>query len=211
MKMNRYSTKEEIFKHIKKEGQEYVQVSHKFSAGTVVKEHFHLYANEWLIFTKGKFEVSTDFKKNIVTGSDKFSFIHLPKGYIHGLTCLTDISYTVLRDGEDTITYLDPILEMRSAIAPVGNESTRVWSLYHKKNLHIAYIEVATMTEKQRSDTTYRIENGEGQLIINNRVKRVKKGDVLSVSQGDAHYFKSKKGLEVLAITHSENMVLENR
>ncbi|MCD6522467.1 MAG: hypothetical protein J7K68_01855 [Candidatus Diapherotrites archaeon] len=72
-----------------------------------MQEHIHPHANEWIIFTKGRFEVSIDSEKTVVDtlSSDGAHILFFPKGHKHGVKFLSDMLYFVLRDGVSKTIY----------------------------------------------------------------------------------------------------------
>ena len=100
-----YSTLEELLGNLTKKDKDYILVQHDFKKGEVVKPHYHPEANEWVIFRNGKVEITLELETATVQSSEEYSVVYFPKNKFHGLKCLTDISYLVLRDKKDKTKY----------------------------------------------------------------------------------------------------------
>jgi len=100
-----YKTREEALEEITKEDKDYIFLKHSFKEGREIKEHYHPKANEWIIFNSGECEIGLNSELGIFAPHSNALAIHFPKGKIHGLICLTDISYWVLRDRKDKTIY----------------------------------------------------------------------------------------------------------
>ena len=100
-----YSTLEELLGNLTKKDKDYILVRHDFKKGDVVKPHYHPEANEWALFRNGKVEIILESETATVQSSGKYFVVHFPKTKFHGLKCLTDISYFVLRDKKDKTKY----------------------------------------------------------------------------------------------------------
>lgn len=78
---------------------DYTIIRHDFKKGEIIDSHKHL-VDEWVIFNYGKCEVILGLESKIVEAKNNALAIYLPKNNEHGLNCLTDISYWVLRKTE---------------------------------------------------------------------------------------------------------------
>ena len=97
--IRRYRHLREAIDDIQKVDKEYVSVRHKLPAGKVVDNHFHPNIEEWVIFDSiGKARLSLDFERVNICDPIGVMAVHVPKGYIHSLKPLTDISYLVVRN-----------------------------------------------------------------------------------------------------------------
>ncbi len=202
------------------EDKDYVLIRHTFPAGEAVGEHFHPNVNEYLLFDSGSFEVTVDFEKKMIDALPGVSVIHFPKGYIHGLRCLSDMSYYVLRDGKDEIIYLDDVLKRKEILEPHKDPCGMLWELYNDENLSVSYDEVTGTARKHkhlRMDEKYKAAKGEGQVVIGDAVLDIREGGVVSIPKNAWHYLKKvgEKDFDVLVITHPKydpsDMIFEDQ
>ena len=205
MRVKAYNGFKQAFKAIIPEDQEYPVVWHKLGPGDSVGEHFHPKANEWAVIDS-ETEISLDFENQEIEGRGTRA-VHFPSGYIHSMKANKGMVYFVIRDGIDDIIYLEDVLKTRPSIKPEEDACGLLWNLHNSENLSIAYAEVAAPARRhkhQKMQEKYRIEKGEGQLFIGNKVLDISKGDVIKIPKNSWHYLKrvKRKPLEVLVITH---------
>ncbi len=208
LEISKYTYLREAVNQIQRKDKEYVSVRHDLRARKVIPPHFHPDVGEWAIFDSfGRAKVVVDFEKELIDDPVGVLVVHFPKGHIHGLRCLTDISYLVVREGADDTVYLDDVLKRKSSIEPIEDPCGLIWEVYNKKNLGIAYVEVTGKAQEhkhRKMEEKYYVKKGRGRLVVNNEVLTIKKGDVVVIPQKSWHYLKKVKGnpLEVLVITH---------
>lgn len=184
---------------------EHILIQHKLTKGEAIGEHFHPAVDEWLILSSGRYDIRVDFE-NVAVPQEGVSVVHFPKGYVHGLTCLEGGSYFVVREGRDETFYLKDILKTRARVKPVNDTCGTLWELYNEGDLSVAYDVVTGTAGKHKHRILrekYRVEKGAGRLAIGNRIRDIKKGDVITIPRNIWHQLIKGKGkLEVLVITH---------
>lgn len=92
-----YTTRERALNSLLELDKDYTIIRHNFEKGEIIEPHKHN-VNEWVIFDKGSCEVSLNLESKILSSKDYTYRIHFPKNQKHGLKCLTDISYWVVRE-----------------------------------------------------------------------------------------------------------------
>jgi len=205
---SKYRFLREAINQIQKRDKEYVSVRHDLHARKFIPPHFHPSVGEWAVFDSfGRANVVVDFEKKLVNDPVGVLAVHFPKGHIHGLRSLSNISYLVVREGVDDTVYLNDVLKRKSSVEPIEDPCGLIWELYNKKNLGIAYVEVtgtAWEHKHRKLEERYYVKRGRGRLVINNKVLTIEKGDVVAIPQRSWHYLKKMKGnpLEVLVVTH---------
>jgi mannose-6-phosphate isomerase-like protein (cupin superfamily) len=130
----------------------------------------------------------------------------LPKSGIHGLRCLSNFSYFVLREKNDDIIYLDDIMEKRKITEKIIDPCGIIQELYNTGNLSISYVEVTGTAKRhihKKMQEIYRVEKGHGQLILGDKTLEIEKGFSIEIPKDVPHYLKKLDSeLEVLVITH---------
>ncbi|MFH1210496.1 MAG: cupin domain-containing protein [archaeon] len=206
--MNKYRYLREAINEIQRKDREYVSVRHDLRAGKSVGPHFHPSVWEWAIFDSfGRAKVAVDFENKLINDPIGVLVVNFPKGHIHGLKCLTDVSYLVVREGDDDTVYLNDVLKRKSSVEPKEDPCGLLWELYNHKSLGIAYVEVTGTADEHKHrvmEEKYYVKKGRGKVVINNKALDVRKGDLIQIPQGSWHYLKKMKGnrLEVLVVTH---------
>ena len=97
IEIKRYQNREEALERIMKKDKEYTFVRHDFNQGKIIEAHHHP-VNEWVIVDSGRCEVTLGLETLLVEPKEEALVIYFAKKGKHGLKCLTDISYWVLRD-----------------------------------------------------------------------------------------------------------------
>ena len=94
---------------------EYTLLKHNFGKGGEVKEHFHPYADEWIIVDNGCATLSDDFNvlKEKQFSEHSTGIIHYPRGTIHGMKFHETTEYLVMRKGRAGTLYLDDLMSDR--------------------------------------------------------------------------------------------------
>ncbi len=200
-----YDNSREALNAVLKADRHYIIIKHKFPKNYIVKEHFHPNTDEWLIVDSGRFEINCDFEKKEFD-VDSPHVVHFPKGHIHGLRCITNLMYIVIREIDDEIIYLKDIIKKTSSVKPKQDTCGLIWELYDSPNLSIAYVRVLDVAQKHKHsfEEIYRIEKGKGRLIMDGQCIDIKKGDVILIPKNRWHYLKktSNESFEVLVVTH---------
>jgi mannose-6-phosphate isomerase-like protein (cupin superfamily) len=204
LEIKEYENFEEAFGDIMDKDADYAMVKHELAKGESVREHLHPDAEEWIVFREGEFKMIIDFDKEVVRPADNVRSVYLPKSCIHGMKCLTDITYFVLKSGSDRIIYLDDIMERKKSLEPIQDSCGTLWPLYKDNNISLAYVDV-TGTAKEHGhrimEEKYRIEMGDGLLILDDKEVDLRKGDVISIPKDNWHYLKNTgTPLEVLVL-----------
>lgn len=96
IKIRKFENREVALENILYLDKEYNIIKHNFKQGETVEIHKHS-VDEWVIFNYGECEITLNSKKRIFKTKEKALAVYLPKNEEHGLRCLTDISYWVLR------------------------------------------------------------------------------------------------------------------
>ncbi len=206
--ISRYKCLREAIDGIQKRDREYVSVRHDLRARKGVGAHFHPSVGEWVLFDSfGRAKVAVDFEKKLIDDPLGVLVVHFPKGYIHDLRTLSNISYLVVREGPDETVFLNDVLKRRSSVESKEDPCGLIWELYNHKNLGIAYVEVTGTADEHKHrvmEERYYVKKGRGQLVIDGKVLRIEKGNSIQIPQNSWHYLKKVKGspLEVLVITH---------
>jgi quercetin dioxygenase-like cupin family protein len=202
LEIKEYENLREAFGDIMENDSDYAMVKHDLAKGECVREHLHPEAEEWIVFGEGGFEILIDFDKHIIGPADGVHSIYLPRSCIHGMKCLTDITYFVLKRGNDRMVYLDDIMERKKSLEPAQDSCGTLWQLYEDDNISLAYVDVTGTAEEhshKRMEEKYRIERGEGLLILDDKRVGLRKGDVISIPRDSWHYLKNTGALfEVL-------------
>ena len=144
----KYPNLKTALKQVMTEDKDYVLVKHDFPAGEIVGEHFHPSVNEWAFFSSGSFEATIDFEKEIITAGKGTSAIYFPKAHVHGLRCITDMSYLVLREGNDKIIYLEDLIKGMNHSGFINDPCGMLWELYKDENMSLAYVRVTVLCKK---------------------------------------------------------------
>jgi hypothetical protein len=96
-----YNSPEEAERKLRQKEVEHLIVDHELEAGEEIAPDFHK-SNEWVIFGpgSGRFKIWIIGRERLIKlDSRKTTVIFIPKGKVHSLRALTNLSYTVLRDG----------------------------------------------------------------------------------------------------------------
>jgi quercetin dioxygenase-like cupin family protein len=96
IEIKKYKTREEALEKILILDEDYTLIRHDFKKGEIIDTHKHP-VDEWVIFNSGKCEITLGIESKIVGAKEYALAIYLPRDEEHGLRCLTDISYWVLR------------------------------------------------------------------------------------------------------------------
>lgn len=120
---------------------------------------------------------------------------------------MSDVSYDVLRSDADDTIYLSDVLKKRYSVKPKEDPCGLVWELYNEKNLGLAYFEITGTAREHKhlnTEEMYYVKRGEGNLVVDDKVLCIKKGDSIQIPKNAFHYLKKLRGksLEVLVITH---------
>jgi len=195
------------FRQLVKDEKDYTLVRHELDEGEVIEEHFHPSADEWLFFEKGSFEVLLDFEKHTVNADKGASALYLPKSHIHGLRCLSPMSYFVLRNRNDKLISLDELLENASSANPVQDPCGMLWELYKDDNMSLAYVRVTGRAKKHKHQIMqerYRAEKGSGVMQVGSNLIDMKKGDVVVIPRNEWHFLQRARQspFEILVLTH---------
>lgn len=193
----------QIIKHEK----DYTLIRHDLCAGEVIGEHFHPHADEWIFFDSGKFEVTIDFERHAVTAGKGASALYLAKAHVHGLKCVTDMSYFVLRNENDKIIYLEELINQMNPNSSINDPCGMLWELYKDDSMSLAYVRVTGQAKKHRHkimQEKYRAEKGKGELQIGNDAICLAKGDSIAIPRNEWHYLKkaTESLFEILVLTH---------
>lgn len=189
-----------------KEDKEYVLVRHDFPAGEIVGEHFHPNVDEWAFFSSGSFEAKVDFERETFT-ADGVSAIHFPKAHIHGLRCITDMSYLVLREADDKIIYLEDLIQGMNPSGFINDPCGMLWELYKDENMSLAYVRVIGPAKKHMHkimQERYRTVKGNGEVQIGNDTICIPKGDSIEIPRNEWHCLRkaTENPFELLVLTH---------
>ncbi len=99
IRISEYKNLEEALEKILKLDEDYTIIRHDFTKGEIIDSHKHP-VDEWVIFDIGKCEITLGLEHQVVEAERYTLAIYLPRNEEHGLKCLTDISYWVLRTKE---------------------------------------------------------------------------------------------------------------
>lgn len=99
IKIKKYKSREYALEQILILDKDYTLIRHDFKKGEVIEPHKHL-VDEWIIFDSGRCEVILGLDSRIVEANNYALAIYIPQNKEHGLKCLSDISYWVLRKTE---------------------------------------------------------------------------------------------------------------
>jgi quercetin dioxygenase-like cupin family protein len=207
MKQFKYPNLKTALGQVMKEDRDYILVKHNFPAGEVVGEHFHPSVDEWAFFDSGSFEATIDFEKEIITAGKGASAIYFPKAHIHGLKCITNMSYLVLREGNDQIIYLDELINKMNPTNFINDPCGMLWELYKDENMSLAYVRVTGPAKKHKHkimQEKYRTEKGSGELQIGNDTICLPKGSSIEIPKNEWHYLRkaTENPFEILVLTH---------
>ena len=95
-----------------------------------------------LFSAQAALEATIDFEKEIITAGKGTSAIYFPKAHVHGLRCITDMSYLVLREGNDKIIYLEDLIKGMNHSGFINDPCGMLWELYKDENMSLAYVRV---------------------------------------------------------------------
>ena len=107
MEITEFPNVKAVIEAITKEDKDYIFVRHKLKRGQTIKLHYHNKANEWIVIDAGKFRVMLDAEEKIFDVKGQAIAIYLPQKQKHALWAISEISYFVLRDKEDTTIYCE--------------------------------------------------------------------------------------------------------
>jgi mannose-6-phosphate isomerase-like protein (cupin superfamily) len=212
--VRRYKHLREAIDDIQKVDREYISVRHKLRSGEAVDNHFHPNIEEWVVFDSfGKARLFLDFERVKICDPLGVMAVHIPKGYIHSLKPLTDISYMVFRNRSGYPIELKDVLKRKSSVQQITLKDQVIWQLFDQKKLMLAYVEVTGKDEvslkhyysqSKGDEEKYYVSKGRGKVIIDDKELCIKKGDLVTVPHGSSHFLKRARGdpLEVLVITH---------
>ena len=97
IQIKKYISREEALEQIMEKDKDYTLIRHDFKAGEIIKSHKHP-VDEWVIFDSGGCEISLGLESELIGADNNLAVsIYLPRNQKHGLKCLTNISYWVLR------------------------------------------------------------------------------------------------------------------
>ena len=99
IEIKKYKNREEALEQILMLDEDYTIIRHDFKKEEVIDPHKHP-VDEWVIFDSGKCEIILGLESRFVEAKKYALAIYLPRNEEHGLKCLTDISYWVLRKTE---------------------------------------------------------------------------------------------------------------
>jgi quercetin dioxygenase-like cupin family protein len=97
IKVMQYKDRESALDQLLELDRDYALVRHDFPRGEVIEAHTHP-VDEWVIFNRGRCEITLGLESRAVDVNKGAVAVYLPKEQEHGLKCLTDISYWVLRE-----------------------------------------------------------------------------------------------------------------
>jgi len=103
MKISSYHNKQHALDSLMVPEKEHLIVKHNLRSGEEVEIDTHK-SREWIIVEpgKGEFQIWSGDKTKRLTFPEKFTYaILIPRRIPHRLVALSDVSYTVLRDGFD--------------------------------------------------------------------------------------------------------------
>jgi len=99
IEVKEYENCEKALERILVLDEDYIIIRHDFKEGEIIEAHSHP-VNEWVIFDSGKCKVGLGLESKTLEAKNGAIVIYLPKNEEHGLKCLSDISYWVVRDTE---------------------------------------------------------------------------------------------------------------
>jgi quercetin dioxygenase-like cupin family protein len=99
IEITKYANRESALDQLLAIDEDYTFIRHDFKRGEVIDSHKHP-VDEWVIFNYGRCKITLESESKIVEARRQAYAIYLPKNTMHGLKCLTDISYWVLRKTE---------------------------------------------------------------------------------------------------------------
>lgn len=198
---------ETALRKLAKDEKDYTLARHELNAEEIVGEHFHPSADEWLFFEKGKLEVLLDFEKHTVNAGKGASVLYLPKSHVHGIKCLTDMSYFVLRGRKGKLVSLDELLKNAASAEPAQDPCGMLWELYRDGNLSLAYVRVTGRAKKHKHrvmQERYRVEQGSGIMQLGSNNISMRKGDVVVIPRHEWHFLRraTESPFEILVLTH---------
>ncbi|MFH1510352.1 MAG: hypothetical protein ABIF10_01570 [Candidatus Woesearchaeota archaeon] len=206
MKVLKFRSGKEAEDRIMVPDKDYVSVRHVFPKNLVVGLHFHPYAYEWAIMDKGGYEFSVDFQKSIIKPNGSALVVCLPPARVHGLKCLEDVTYDVLRSVPDAIVNLNSLLQSRSSIRPKISNHGKVWHLYDAPSVSVYFVELVggEMHKHPNTSQMYRIKGGSAELVADEEIFQVRKGDVIDIPKNFCYMLtpRSGKPLESLILTY---------
>lgn len=203
----KYPDLKTALRQIIKDEKDYTLIRHDLCAGEVIGEHFHPCTDEWIFFESGRFEALLDFEKHTVTAGTGASALYFPKAQVHGLKCLTDMSYFVLRNENNKIIYLDELINGMNPNGFINDPCGMLWELYKEENMSLAYVRVTGAAKKHKHKVMqekYRAEKGKGELQIGSSTISIAKGDSVAIPRNEWHYLKkaTENPFEILVLTH---------
>ncbi len=96
IEIKEYRSREEALEKILTLDKDYTIIRHDFKKGEIIDSHSHT-VDEWVIFDSGECEVTLGSESKTLESELSALAVYLPRNKEHGLKCLTDISYWVVR------------------------------------------------------------------------------------------------------------------